>query len=80
VSSVDRFLLEAAAEEGVSVGREDDQLVVECSEHSEGKIDTGPVNDLAREHDLVVERTLADFEDGDIEVILRIPGGDGSAE
>lgn len=74
--SADRFVLEAAAADGISVGREDDQLVVECSEYSEGKIDTGVVHDLAREHDLIVERTLADFENGDIEVILGIPGGD----
>lgn len=80
MSAADRFVLEAAAADGVSVGREDDQLVVECSEHSEGKIDTGVVHDLAREHDLVVERTLADFEGGDVEVILRIPGGEADGE
>lgn len=80
MNAADRFQLEAAAEDGVSVGREEDQLVVQCSEYSEGKIDTGPVNDLAREHDLVIERTLADFETGDVEVILRIPGGEDGDE
>lgn len=58
------FAFEVMQHDGISVSLEDDMIVVECKEYSEGVIDTGVVHTLSREHGLDVERVLVDFEAG----------------
>ncbi|SNZ18267.1 hypothetical protein SAMN06269185_3314 [Natronoarchaeum philippinense] len=78
--SAEDFLLEAAAEDGVSVGREDDQLVVRCTDHTEERIDTEVVHDLAHEHGMIVERTVSDFDAGAVDVVIPIHRGEADGE
>jgi len=79
VSSADRVVLEAAAKDGISVGREDNQITLRCTEYTDGKIDTEAAHDLAHEHGLVVQRTVSDFDSGAVDVVIPLHGGEADA-
>jgi hypothetical protein len=77
-SSAQRFLFEAAEEDGVEVGIEDNILVARCADHTDEQIDTEVVHDLAGKHGLDVERSVADFDEGVVRVYIAAPGGGGA--
>lgn len=74
--SAEEFALEAMGEDGISVSRDDGQLIATCTEHKYGKINTRPVHELAAKHGLDVERSLADMDAGNVRVFLEGPRGD----
>lgn len=75
---IQEFAVDAMQKDGMAVSIEDDHAAVECREHVDGVIDTGDVHDLAREHDLAVERVLGDIEQGVVIVHVSESIGDQS--
>jgi len=80
MTAAQRFLFEAAEEDGVEVGIEDEILVARCSDHTDEQIDTEIVHDLAGKHGLDVQRSVADFDEGVVRVYIEGPGGGDGAE
>lgn len=80
MSAAQRFLFEAAEEDGVEVGIEENILVARCSDYTDEQIDTEVVHDLAAKHGLDIERSVADFDEGVVRVFIEAPGGESGAE
>jgi uncharacterized protein YgbK (DUF1537 family) len=79
-TAAQRFLFEAAREDGVEVGADEEVLVARCADHTDEQIDTEIVHELADKHALDVERSVADFDEGVVRVYIAAPGGDADGE
>ena len=66
------FVFQAMRLEGASVSvEEDDEIVVTYQEHDgHSTIEAEPVHDLLEEHGLTVTNTIADFDAGELQLVI----------